>query len=74
MRKLFTTLLLSVLFFQLQASHIVGGDISYTHLGGLDYKVRIKLHRECGLAFLGGAMTVNVSRVRVMSPRPACAR
>lgn len=61
MRKLFTTLLLTALFFQLHATHIVGGDISYTHLGGLDYKVRLKLHRDCGGAFLAGVINLNVS-------------
>lgn len=29
------------------ASHIVGGEIFYDHLGGNDYRVTVKLYRDC---------------------------
>lgn len=29
------------------SSHIVGGEIFYDHLGGLQYKVTVKLYRDC---------------------------
>ena len=29
------------------SSHIVGGEIYYDHLGGLDYRVTVKLYRDC---------------------------
>ncbi|MEZ5046830.1 MAG: hypothetical protein R2831_07535 [Chitinophagaceae bacterium] len=29
------------------ASHIIGAEISYTHINGLNYKVRLKLYRDC---------------------------
>lgn len=30
------------------ATHIVGGVLNYTHLGGSTYTIRLKLYRDCG--------------------------
>jgi len=38
-------LLLAVL---VQATHIVGGDIYYDHLGGNQYRITMTLYRDCG--------------------------
>lgn len=43
-------LLFSLLFalaFPAKASHIVGGEIHYEHLGGNQYRIVIKLYRDC---------------------------
>ena len=39
-----TTLLMS---FQANASHIMGGDVSYSWLGGNDYQFELTLYRDC---------------------------
>lgn len=55
LRFVHIALLLSVLpLSSLKASHIVGGEIYYTHLGGNDYRVFVTLYRDCfstGAAF-----------------------
>jgi hypothetical protein len=46
--KIWILTLLSVLFFQnLNASHVLGGDIKYIHISPNKYKVVFKLYREC---------------------------
>lgn len=53
MRKFFTwfTVLLMIAligkFEQVEASHLSGGSIYYTHLGGLRYRVTLRLYRDC---------------------------
>ena len=32
------------------ATHLVGGEIYYTHLGGNEYSVTLKVYRDCGPA------------------------
>lgn len=41
--------ILSILFFQfqLQAAHIVGGDMFYDCIGGNTYRITVKLYRDC---------------------------
>ena len=46
MRILIFFLLLFTLF-EARASHIVGGDIYYDHLGGSSYRFYITLYRDC---------------------------
>ncbi len=43
-------LLASVMFimFQAKATHIIGGSLTYEHLGGSSYNVKLKLYRDCG--------------------------
>jgi hypothetical protein len=31
----------------LHASHILGGEVTYRHLGGLKYEIAVKLYRDC---------------------------
>lgn len=52
MKKISFLLFCLLISFSLRASHIVGGDISYTHLTGMSYKVTLKLYRDCGGAAL----------------------
>src|SRR4249920_48764 len=33
--------------FSSQASHIIGGEVSYTCLGGDDYQITMKIYRDC---------------------------
>ncbi len=58
---------LLVLFFSLSifsitshATHIVGGSLSYTHLGGSTYRVTMKLYRDCGGINFPGSVTISV--------------
>ncbi len=50
---LFVTLLLSIVSAtELQASHIFGGDLLYTHISGNTYQVKLTLYGDCaGSAF-----------------------
>jgi hypothetical protein len=46
---------------QTNASHLMGGNITYTHLGGDQYAINLSLFRDCtGIGLLNTA-TVNVS-------------
>lgn len=47
MRTSFLILALIIASISTKASHIVGGEIHYEHLGGDQYKVWIKLYRDC---------------------------
>ncbi|UKN00787.1 PKD domain-containing protein [Paracrocinitomix mangrovi] len=47
MRQLVLTVILSCLTLSGFASHIVGGEIFYDHLGGTQYQVTVKLYRDC---------------------------
>jgi gliding motility-associated-like protein len=42
---LFATL--SFFIFNSQATHIIGGSLTYEHLGGSSYNVKLKLYRDC---------------------------
>src|SRR5690554_3505060 len=57
-------LLLTVLLFTsfAYATHIVGGSLTYEHLGGTTYSVKLKLYRDCdpGNDVFPGSATVQV--------------
>jgi len=76
MKKFFLIALLAgCSVFNLQASHIAGGDLSYTCIGGNDYLVTLSFYRDCsgidevttaGVDFYSsctGAFTVNLSKL-----------
>jgi len=46
-RKYFLSLLLIILTGYAMASHIVGGDFSYTHISGDTYQLKLKMYRDC---------------------------
>lgn len=46
----FGLMFLSGLWSEVEATHIVGGEMTYRHLGGTSYQVRLTLRRDC---FLG---------------------
>lgn len=47
MLRLVSLIVLMTLSIRGLASHIVGGEIFYDHLGGDDYRVTVKLYRDC---------------------------
>ncbi|HLP19798.1 MAG TPA: PKD domain-containing protein [Chitinophagales bacterium] len=47
MRKLLYITLLLVSFYSTRASHIVGGELYYDCLGGDQYRLTLKLYRDC---------------------------
>ncbi|MEX1192281.1 MAG: PKD domain-containing protein [Brumimicrobium sp.] len=58
-------LLIATLFFftyESYATHIIGGSLTYEHLGGSSYNVKLKLYRDCdpGNAAFPTSVTVNV--------------
>lgn len=62
MRRL-TLLCLALLFTQLaNATHIVGGSLTYDHLGGSTFRVTLKMYRDCrpGNAAFANSVTVQV--------------
>ncbi len=54
--------ILSLLFCtQLKATHIVGGEIYYDNLGGNNYKITLKVFRDCNVqATLPNVATINI--------------
>lgn len=65
-KNLTTYLLISFLSLcfgtRLKASHIVGGEIFYDHLGGSNYKITLKVYRDCfnGLAQLDNPALISI--------------
>jgi gliding motility-associated-like protein len=49
MRNLLLSIIFILLQFNLYATHIVGGALTYEHLGGTSYRIKLKLYRDCGL-------------------------
>jgi len=47
MSRLLLILVFLFSYFHVGASHIVGGEIYYDHLGNNDYRVTVKLYRDC---------------------------
>lgn len=47
MRKIGLIILLICLCSSVKASHIVGGEMFYDHLGGNQYRITVKLYRDC---------------------------
>ena len=60
---LHTFLLLAALMTQsaVQASHISGGDISYTCLGSGQYRITLNLYRDCSGISMGTTQTIDVN-------------
>ena len=48
MRHLLSFGLLALMALNSNATHIIGGEIYYDHLGGDQYRVFLKLYRDCG--------------------------
>lgn len=63
MKALTTTLLLLTIFFQVKATHLAGGEISYSYLSGLDYKIKLRLLRDCSGGISPTIETVKLSSV-----------
>ncbi len=53
-----TTLLLSPII--THATHIIGGELTYQHLGGNQYQVTLKLFRDCGPGNAGFPATAQI--------------
>jgi gliding motility-associated-like protein len=61
--KRITLLCLALLCsFIANATHIVGGSLTYEHIGGATYRVTLKMYRDCrpGNAAFAGSVTVQV--------------
>jgi gliding motility-associated-like protein len=54
MRKLLAIVLLLNLALSTKASHILGGEITYTHVANKTYKINITLYRDCNDSKLNG--------------------
>lgn len=47
MKRYFIIVFFILSFCKLNASHIVGGEIYYDHLGGSNYRITLKVYRDC---------------------------
>lgn len=47
MKKLSVLLLLMFSFFLSNGAHLVGGEITYTCLGGNNYEIKLRIYRDC---------------------------
>ncbi|MBL7965058.1 MAG: gliding motility-associated C-terminal domain-containing protein [Flavobacteriales bacterium] len=54
MRSFPLWVVLCTLVFPAHATHILGGEMYYDHLGGAQYQVTLKLYRDCGPANTNG--------------------
>ena len=46
-RSRYIAIIFLLLFYKASATHIVGGEIYYTCLGNNNYKITLKLYRDC---------------------------
>ncbi|HEU4716180.1 MAG TPA: hypothetical protein VFU15_00015, partial [Bacteroidia bacterium] len=62
MKRLTLICLLLLSTFLAKATHIVGGSLTYEHLGGATYRITLKMYRDCraGNAAFPGSVTVQV--------------
>ena len=84
MNKYLTLFLLIILISisSLKASHILGAEITYRHLGGLKYELNIKVYRDCrgisldsvSIQMKGGSRidTFYPNRVHILDLTPTC--
>ena len=58
-----TFLAATIIFFSFsaKATHLMGGEISYTNVGTNQYKITLKLYRDCAGVNLSNTVTVNVT-------------
>lgn len=47
MKKILLSLVVLIVSFAANATHIVGGEVQYEHLGGASYNLTVKLYRDC---------------------------
>ncbi|MEO1259987.1 MAG: T9SS type A sorting domain-containing protein [Bacteroidota bacterium] len=47
MKKIYLFLIFTLSSLSLSATHIIGGSITYEHLGGDDYQIRLEVLRDC---------------------------
>ncbi|CAN5249340.1 hypothetical protein BH09BAC5_BH09BAC5_20080 [soil metagenome] len=62
MRRITTLCLALLCSIIANATHIVGGSLTYQHLGGASYRVTLKMYRDCrpGSAAFPGSVTIEV--------------
>lgn len=62
MKRFLPLLLLLLLPFALNATHVVGSSLTYEHLGGSTYRITMKMYRDClpGNAAFPGSVRVEV--------------
>lgn len=58
---------LSLCYFASGATHIVGGEIYYTHLGNYNYRITLKIFRDCGPTNTNGTGFDVAAKVSVYS-------
>ncbi len=64
--KRFTLLFMALLCsFIANATHIVGGSLTYDHLGGATYRITLKMYRDCRptSVFFPGSVTIEIRDV-----------
>lgn len=61
MKKILLSIVVLLLSFASNATHIVGGEIQYEHLGGASYNLTVKLYRDCDPASFAMPATVDVT-------------
>src|ERR1043165_1891976 len=47
LKRILFLLLLALMSQKIQATHIVGGEIFYDYLGGNNYRITLKVYRDC---------------------------
>ena len=70
MKKLFTTLLIGLISLSTFGSHLMGGQIVATNLGGYDYEIKLTAYRDTiGIPMATSAMfEINMDSAGVMIP------
>ena len=70
MKKLFTTLLIGLISLSTFASHLMGGQIVATNLGGYEYEIKLTAYRDTmGIPMATSAMfEITMDSAGVMIP------
>lgn len=65
MRQLFAVLMMLMVGPTIHATHIVGGEIYYDCLGGDNYRITVKVYRDCGPANVNNTQFDNPLRLSI---------
>ena len=67
-KHLLLLVLIAMIPFWSMATHVVGGSLTYEHLGGATYRITLKMYRDCGPT---SVQLPNSVRIEVRQPNGA---
>ncbi len=60
MKRILTLIVLTLATLGSYATHLAGGEMTYTHISGLDYKITVKLYRDCNGTIAPNSLPIDI--------------